>query len=164
MSSAFDHAFRLVVGHEGGYVNDARDPGGETRYGISRRAYPDEDIANLTLARAREIYLRDYWHRVSGDQLPPAVALVVFDAAVNSGVRQATRWLQLAVDAYPDGVIGPKTLAAVRKSNADELVQELLEMRLAFMENLPTFQTFGKGWRRRIIGLAGQAARMSLRG
>lgn len=154
--TAFDSAFETLMEHEGGYVNHPDDPGGETRYGISKRSYPSEDIANLTISRAREIYLRDYWHKVSGDLLPPAVALVTFDAAVNSGVARAVRWLQLAVDAVPDGIIGPRTLAAVRASNPEDLVVELLEMRLAFMESLPTYGTFGRGWRRRIIDLAVQ--------
>ena len=65
----FDVAFEKLIGHEGGYVNDARDPGGETKYGISKRAYPDEDIAGLTLERAKQIYRRDCWARRIADNL-----------------------------------------------------------------------------------------------
>lgn len=159
--SAFDACFEFTVGREGGYVNDSRDPGGETNWGISRRAYPRIDIKALTRDDAKAIYERDYFKPAGCVQMSPAVALAVFDAAVNSGVRQAVRWLQLAVDAQPDGVIGPRTLAAVQKSDQAALVLELLEMRLAFMERLPQYATFGHGWRRRILGLAVQAARLT---
>ena len=156
--SHFDEAFEMLIGHEGGYVNDPADPGGETKFGISKRSYPDYDIKKLTLDKAKAIYRWDYWNPARCDDLPPGVALVVFDAAVNSGVGQSVRWLQLAVDAQPDGVIGPKTLAAVKKSPVAGLIVELLEIRLAFMERLPTYSRFGRGWRNRIITLAMQAA------
>ena len=80
----FDVAFEKLIGHEGGYVNDARDPGGETKYGISKRAYPDEDIAGLTLERAKQIYRRDYWDAVQAEYLPDAVRFDLFDAAAIS--------------------------------------------------------------------------------
>ena len=101
----FDVAFEKLIGHEGGYVNDARDPGGETKYGISKRAYPDEDIAGITLEYAKQIYRRDYWDAVQAEYLPDAVRFDLFDAAVNSGVRQAVKWLQLAAKAEPDWLI-----------------------------------------------------------
>jgi lysozyme family protein len=83
--SNFDAAFLLVVGAEGGYVNNSIDPGGETKYGISRRAYPDLNIAALTIDDAKEIYRRDYWAPLGLDAKPWGTALLKFDAAVNQG-------------------------------------------------------------------------------
>ena len=89
MSDAFAKAFAIVIGEECGYCNDVADPGGATKYGISHAAYPDLDIASLTLADAQAIYRRDYWDKISGDRLDPRLALLVFDAAVNNGVGRA---------------------------------------------------------------------------
>ena len=149
----FDQAFKIVIGHEGGYVNDLRDPGGETKYGISKRAYPDEDIKSLTLDRAKELYKRDYWDRVRADNLPKQVRLAVFDAAVNSGVSQAIKWLQRAVGVNDDGVFGPITARAVLDADPYQTAASILGPRLMFMTSLQTFDRFGKGWSRRIAQL-----------
>jgi lysozyme family protein len=101
MAMNFEQAFERLVGFEGGYVADRRDPGGETKWGISKRAFPDVDIAGLTRAAAAAIYRRSYWDAVQADRLPEALRYAVFDAAVNSGVGQAVRWLQQA----PGGVV-----------------------------------------------------------
>ena len=73
----FDEAFEILIGHEGGYVNDKRDPGGETKYGIAKRSYPNVDVRNLTRAQAVDIYRRDFWQRVRGDELPRESTLEV---------------------------------------------------------------------------------------
>ena len=146
----FDVAFEKLIGHEGGYVNDARDPGGETKYGISKRAYPDEDIAGLTLERAKQIYRRDYWDAVQAEYLPDAVRFDLFDAAVKSGVRQAVKWLQLAAKAEPDGTVGPKSLLAARMADPQLLAKRFNGQRLRFMADLKAWPTFGRGWARRI--------------
>lgn len=146
----FDHAFEKVIGHEGGYIADSRDPGGETKYGISKRAYPNEDIKNLTLARAKQIYKRDYWDKCRCDDLPFEVRFDVFDAAVNSGVRQASIWLQRAVGAKPDGVIGNLTIKAAQQMDGMTIAMRMNGERLKFMTDLATWPHFGKGWARRI--------------
>jgi lysozyme family protein len=146
----FDQCFDKLISHEGGYVNDPRDPGGETKFGISKRAYPQVDIKNLTLDAAKDIYKRDYWDRAQCDKLPPQVAYLLFDAAVNSGIGQATRFLQRAVNLADDGVIGPMTLAAVGRLDAEVISARFLGQRLEFMTKLTTWDTFGKGWARRI--------------
>ena len=146
----FDQAFAKLIDHEGGYVNDPRDPGGETKFGISKRAYPDVDIANLTLEQAKAIYLRDYWTRAQCDTLPPVVAFQVFDTAVNSGIGQAIRFLQRAVGVADDGVVGALTMAAVRRLDAESLAARFNGQRLEFMTKLSTWDTFGRGWARRI--------------
>lgn len=146
----FDQAFETVIGHEGGYVDHPSDPGGRTKYGISQRAYPNEDIPNLTLARAKEIYKRDYWDKVRGDELPDAIALQVFDAAVNQGVRSAIRMLQGAVGVNVDGVYGPVTHAAVWRTNPVLLAIRFNASRLEFLTTLPHWAQFGRGWARRV--------------
>ena len=147
----FDQSFEVLLGHEGGYSNDPRDPGGETQWGISKRSYPSLDIKSLTLADAKALYRRDYWDRAQCDKLPPGLAFAVFDAAVNSGIGQAIRWLQRAVGVADDGVIGPLTLAAIQRQNDDSAVcARFSGHRLDFMTRLSTFDVFGKGWARRI--------------
>jgi lysozyme family protein len=146
----YDEAFKIVIGHEGGYVNDLKDPGGETKYGISKRAYPTEDIKSLTLDRAKAIYKRDYWDKIRADELPKQVRFSMFDAAVNSGVVQSIKWLQRAVGTKDDGIIGPQTLAQLRAREPNRVAALFNGQRLKFMTTLPTFDRFGKGWARRI--------------
>ncbi len=146
----FDDAFERVIHSEGGYVDDSRDPGLETKFGISKRAYPQLDIKALTLADAKVIYRRDYWQRCRCDELPEGVAFDMFDAAVNSGPGQAIRWLQRAVGVADDGVLGPLTLAAVRRLEPGALRARYSGIRLDFMTQLSTWDAFGKGWARRI--------------
>ena len=146
----FDEAFQRVIGHEGGYVNDTRDPGGRTKYGISQRIYPGEDIAGMTLDRARAIYLRDFWGPAGCDAVPDGVKFDLFDAAVNSGVKAAAKMLQRAVGETEDGIIGPRTLQAVQSMPAPRLVARFNGVRLDFMAGLSTWPAFGRGWARRI--------------
>ena len=146
----FDTAFERLIGHEGGYVNDVRDPGGETKYGISKRAYPNVNIASLTIDSARAIYKRDYWDRAQADKYDGAIGFNLFDAAVNSGVVASAKMLQRAVGAVDDGVIGPRTVAAVKALPAAEVVARFNGERLEFMASLPVWPTFGRGWARRI--------------
>lgn len=162
--SAFDQAFEIVVGHEGGYSNNPADPGGETKYGISKRSYPSTDIASLTLAGAKQIYQRDYWSKAGCDLCDPGLALIVFDAAVNNGVGQAVRWLQTAVGAAADGVIGPATRGAIQKANAQEALVAMHAARIYMMAGLSTWSTFGRGWSKRLAQIPYQAATMTNNG
>jgi lysozyme family protein len=146
----FDQAFELLIGHEGGYVNHPKDPGGETKFGISRRAYPNEDIAGLTLDRAKLIYARDYWEPAGCNEWPEAIRFDVFDVAVNSGVGTAIKMVQRACFAEVDGVAGPKTRLAVKAMNPLVLHARINGARLAFMADLPTWPAFGRGWAKRI--------------
>jgi lysozyme family protein len=146
----FDQAFDKLIGHEGGYVNDRRDPGGETKYGISRSAYPGENIAAMTIERAKTIYARDYWGPAGCDALPDAAKLQIFDMAVNSGVQTAIKTVQRAVGTTPDGVLGPLTLQAIQSMPAARFVARFNAQRLAFMAQLPTWPAFGRGWAMRI--------------
>jgi lysozyme family protein len=146
----FDQSFAKLIGHEGGYVNNPADPGGETKYGISKRSYPHLAIASLTKYDASVIYHRDFWNAAHCDSLPDEVRFDVFDGAVNSGVSQSAKWLQGAVGAVQDGSIGPKTIAAARAIPGATVAARFNGQRLKFMTDLKTWDSFGKGWARRI--------------
>lgn len=145
---SFDQAFALTVSPavEGGYVSDPADPGGETKYGISKAAYPSIDIASLTLDAAKAIYQRDYWMACRCDALPPTVAGLLFDAAVNQGAGWARQALQSAAGVATDGVIGPKTLAAAAAADPATLHATIGWLREARYRSLTDFPTFGHGW------------------
>lgn len=149
----FDIAFNVLLKHEGGFSSHSSDPGGKTRYGITeavaRRVGYKGAMEELPLDLAKRIYLEEYWKPVRADELPPAVRYAVFDAAVNSGVRQSILWLQRALGVADDGVLGPRTLAAANAANPDALRARLISQRLRFLTNLNTFGAFGRGWTRR---------------
>lgn len=157
----FDQAFDLLIGHEGGYANHPSDPGGETMWGVTRRVATQEGYAgemrSLPRDTAKAIYRKRYWDAVRADELPVDLRYAVFDAAVNSGVTQAVKWLQRAVDVQDDGVIGPMTLSAANKRNFLAL-PVMLGLRLDFMTSLPTWGAFGRGWARRIASILKEQA------
>lgn len=147
---SFERAFDRLMRHEGGYVSDPADPGGETKWGISKRSYPDLDIANLTREAAREIYRRDFWERIRADDLPDGVAFQAFDFAVNSGIETAVRYLQRALGVADDGHYGEATREAARAMSESDLILRLVAERLDFMTRLRNWPAHGRGWARRI--------------
>lgn len=146
----FDEAFEKTIGHEGGLSDDPQDRGGLTKYGISQRAYPSIDIKALTLDDAKLIYRRSYWDACQCGQLPAWIAGQVFDAAVNSGVKQASLWLQRAVGTQPDGIIGAQTIACARRADPGTAVARFNAHRLQAMTDMEGWAHFSKGWARRI--------------
>lgn len=150
----FDDAFDEVLRHEGGYVDHPDDPGGATRFGITQAVAREHgytgDMRDLPVERAQLIYRRAYWDRMRCDELPAAARYAAFDAAVNSGIRQATLWLQRACGATADGLIGPKTLAAANAMDGHRLRQKMLTQRLRMMTTLPHWSSFSRGWTRRV--------------
>lgn len=145
----FERSFDRLIGHEGGYVNDPADPGGETNWGISKRSYPDLDIASLTREDAKEIYRRDFWEQMKMDEVDGAIAFQVFDAAVNHGIQTAVRMLQRAVGVADDGWVGPRTIAAVNAMSVTDVLSLFLAERIDFWTKLSTWDRFGRGWARR---------------
>lgn len=150
----FDQAFDILLKHEGGFSDHPADPGGETRFGITEAVAREVgyrgDMRELPMDLAKRIYKDRYWGAVRAEELPEAIRYAVFDAAVNSGPRQAIRWLQRAVGAKDDGIIGPQTLAAVRAADPERVLRRILAQRLRFMAGLPNWPSFGRGWARRI--------------
>lgn len=142
----FETAFDKVVGHEGGYNNIGRDPGGETKFGISKKSYPLEDIRNLTLARAREIYKRDFWDWCHTEDLHPGLRHFYFDSAVNCGRGWAVSELQRSLGLIPDAVFGPKTYAAVKAASPHHILRTMFVARSLVYALSPNDSYFGAGW------------------
>lgn len=154
---AFDRALEFVLAREGGYSNDVHDPGGETRYGISKRIYPDLDIKNLTVKQAGEIYKRDYWDPNWCDQLPYWAALAVFDTAVNMGRHAAIVCLQKTARMQETGRLSNELVRTIKHMEPTDGLADYLSYRLVRYANLPGWQRYGRGWSRRVALLAMEA-------
>lgn len=141
---AFDTAFDRLMGHEGGYSNNPKDPGGETNWGISKRSYPAVDIKNLTREQAAAIYLRDFWQPL-GDA-PAAVKFQTFDFAVNSGIQTAIRKLQTAIGVADDGHWGPVSAARLASLEVNDVLLRYMAQRLRFWVKCSAWPTMGAGW------------------
>ena len=158
MNTNFEKSLAELLKHEGGFVNHPSDPGGATNHGVTQdvwedwidRAVSEENMKALTPAKVAPLYKELYWDRIKGDKLPSGVDYVVFDAAVNSGVSRAAKWLQTTVGAPADGAIGEQTLKLVLLTNPQMLIDKYSANRLAFLQRLETWPTFGKGWERRV--------------
>jgi lysozyme family protein len=159
-ASNFTRCFEFCVLAEtggdpnGGYTNDPVDPGGETKWGVSKRAHPSLDIKNLTREQAEKIYKHDYWDRVRGDELPLPIALILFEQAVNQGYVGAVKGLQRTLGVTPDGVFGPSTMDALnRRTDLSKVVLELCKYRvgLYLTINSAAEEKFEKGWVWRLL-------------
>lgn len=146
-----DECIDYILDVEGGYVNHPADPGAQTKYGISKRAYPKLDIQNLTKDKAREIYIFDYWDRCHLDIFPLSVRLIVFDCAVNQGVGFAVRTTQKVLGLKADGIIGPITKQAISEIDEIIFIDRYARHRLDRYQSLPHWDSFGKGWSRRLL-------------
>lgn len=154
----FDRCLAEVLRLEGGYADDPRDPGGPTKFGITRatlshalgRPATAEDVAALSPERAGDIYRQAYWAPVRCGELPAGLDLVVFDAAVNMGPPTAARLLQQALAVEPDGVVGAATLAAAARASATEAIGAMSALRRDRYRGLAGFSAFGAGWLRRV--------------
>ena len=156
--TTFDKVLPILLKQEGGYVNNRHDPGGMTNLGVTKRVWEawthkpasEADMRALTPATVAPLYRVQYWNGISGDALHPALALCVFDFAVNSGPSRAARYLQRLVGAGQDGHIGPGTLATldnwIAAHSVASAVRGYQNERRAFYKQLSTFPIFGKGW------------------
>ena len=153
MKDNFDECLKMLLHHEGGYVNHPKDPGGETNLGVTKRVYEKwggtKDMKDLTVEDVAPIYKKEYWDRCKCDDLESGVDWAVFDWAVNSGTGRAAKAIQKICGAAQDGAIGPKTLALIGTQNTQYVIEEFGKIRQDFYESLKTFDTFGKGWTRR---------------
>lgn len=145
-----------IIANEGGYVHDPDDPGGETKYGISKRVHPTLDIKNLTIAQAEDIYRTHYWNRIQGDKIiSNDVAWVIFDAAVNIGVKRAIKRAQRIVDVVDDGIVGEKTLAAINKYHISTFCEKYKLLRIKYYiklcRNKPVLRKYLYSWIRRTV-------------
>ena len=169
MIENFKEALAHVLKYEGGYVNNPKDPGGMTNLGCTKAVWEEyvghpvseADMRALTPESVAPLYKRKYWDRVSGDDLPSGLDYAVFDAAINSGAGRAAKWLQEVVEVTADGSIGSGTLAAVASMDTQDLIAKYNDKRLQFLEGLPTFATFGKGWSRRVSEVQSAASALA---
>jgi lysozyme family protein len=149
MGLSFDQAFDRLIDHEGGYVNNPADPGGETKFGISKRSYPTLNIAALDLGTAKAIYLKDFWNPL-GNDAHPSIKFQAFDFAVNSGIQTALRKLQAAIGVADDGHFGPLSRKRLSEIPVSDVLFLYNAERLDFISRLSTFKDFGRGWARRV--------------
>ena len=161
----FEKAFMFVLKWEGGYTNDPDDPGGETKYGISKRQYPYLDIKHLTLEQAKDIYYKDYWLKAKCDLISnhcPKAAIMHFNFAVNIGIERSAKFLQKAINRQGfsltvDGIIGPITLQALSQCNCEWLVDTYTVVTSIFYNKLVNkykhLTKFYKGWMNRVLDL-----------
>lgn len=169
-ASTFDRALSLVLKHEGGYVNHPVDPGGATNKGVTQATYDafrrdhrltTQSVRHLRDDELKAIYRLRYWNAVRGDELPPGLDYCIFDFGVNSGPARAIAFLQRAVGVDDDGVIGPKTLAAVGKVDVRTTIGVICARRLSWLQTLKTWRTFGRGWSSRVAGVRREALAMA---
>ena len=169
MKENFEIALQALLKHEGGFVNDPRDPGGMTNLGVTKKVWEafvgrevtEDEMRALTPATVAPLYKQRYWDAVHGDTLPSGVDYCVFDCAVNSGVKQSVRFLQRSVGADPDGLLGPHTLQAVADADPMDVIEKFTTARESFLKGLPAFVTFGKGWMIRTASVEKQAAELA---
>ena len=149
-------------------MNNPKDPGGRTNLGVTQKvweewvghAVDEAAMRALTPQDVAPLYKKNYWDKIKGDSLPAGVDYACFDLAVNSGVGRAAKLLQQAVGVSADGAIGPATLDAVASQNPRDVATEVCDLRLKFLQSLPTFATFGKGWTRRVSEVEETAFKM----
>lgn len=169
MKENFQKALDAVLHHEGGFVNHPKDPGGMTNLGCTKRVWEEwvghpvdeKAMRALTPEDVAPLYKKKYWDAVRGDDLPDGVDYIVFDTAINSGPGRAIKFLQGCVGTDMDGALGPKTMAAVRVADPKQLVEDYAKRRLSFLQDLPTWGTFGKGWSRRVAEVENTASTMT---
>lgn len=158
----FEKAIEIILRHEGGYVNDPDDPGGETNFGIAKRGYPDEDIKKMTLSRAKEIYHRDHWFPLKLNKVRcQDIAEKILDMCVNFGKGTGIRIVQLSLCTYGqkvdvDGIIGPQTIKALnsvkrkyQKIFIGIMTYYQMKRYIGICERRAKSKKFLRGWTRR---------------
>jgi lysozyme family protein len=155
--SILDMLDRIIV-NEGGYVHSSNDPGGETKYGISKRYHQDVCIKNLTIERAKHIYMDEYVSHIPYNKVHPSVVWQILDYGVNSGMKTAILLAQKISGAHQDGIFGPQTIKSVNRLMPAIFIIEFLSCRLNMLMSLRTWDHFGKGWSKRLSDCLIQAA------
>lgn len=168
----FDACLKVILHHEGGYVNHPADPGGRTNLGVTQRVYEEwvghpvteAIMRGLTVSHVRALYKAKYWDKVHCEALPAGLDLCVFDFSVNAGTGRGAKFLQRMIGAADDGVIGPRTLSlvdqTVRARGVDHCVMAYQDARRDYYRQLRTFATFGRGWLRRVAEVEDVAIKM----
>lgn len=171
MKENFERALRdlLSPNREGGFSNHPDDPGGMTNLGVTKITWEawvghpvdEKAMRNLSVEAVASLYKRKYWDAVRGDDLPQGLDYIMFDTAVNSGPGRAIKFLQSCLGMTADGALGPKTMAAVKAADPKKLLDAYAKYRLSFLQDLPNWGTFGRGWARRVAEVQDTAATMT---
>lgn len=157
----FSIALTFTLKEEGGKVDHPADPGGRTAYGITQKVYDEynsnkhKDVFNITESEIYDIYKNNYWLTAKCDKLPYILNVAHFDAAVNTGIKQANKFLQRAIGVKDDGIIGPITLNKINAAlDIKEITSNIIDQRQKFynelVKNKPSLKVFIKGWTNRI--------------
>lgn len=170
MQTNYDTALKRVLAHEGGYTNDAEDPGGPTNWGITiydarmywKRDADADDVKAMPLDVAKRIYKTKYWDAMRCDELPSGVDYAVFDFGVNSGIARSVKFLEAVAGVSVDGKPDDLLIRTVANMPAKSVITDLCAKRLAFLKGLKTWDTFGRGWGRRVSEV--QAAALAMAG
>lgn len=175
MHSNFDVVFKSLMTSEGGYVNNPKDPGGPTKWGVTQatlaswrgRDVTADDVKALGVDEAKLIFRKQYWDKMNGDELPDGLDLAVTDMAYNSGPGRAATTLQRALNKcghqlVVDGQIGLNTTAAVQQTDVNMLIDAFAAERLAFLRTTKGWNTFGRGWTNRVESVTTQAHGLSM--
>lgn len=170
--STFDRSLRIILHHEGGFVNDPQDPGGMTNLGVTKgtlegvlgRKVSEAEMRALTPATVAPVYRKHYWDELRCDDLPAGLALCVFDFGVNAGPSRAGRYLQRLAGVAQDGAVGDGTVAAAKawaaRVGPAEAVRLYQDARRGYYRSLGTFPRFGRGWLRRVDEVESEARKL----
>jgi len=164
---SFKECLDLVLKSEGGWVNNSKDPGGETNLGVTKRVWeeyvghPVESLKKLTKEDVAPLYELKYWRPCYGEVLPRGLDFVMFSMAVNAGPGRAVKLFQSVIGCVPDGVIGPRTRGLISDSNSATLISKFSEARREYYRTLKTFPIFGKGWLSRVDNEEKEALNMA---
>ena len=169
MKENYQNCLEIILHHEGGYVNHPEDPGGETNLGVTKRVYEEwggtKDMKDLLVEDVAPIYEKNYWGRLKCDDIPSGLDLCVFDFGVNAGTGRSAKYLQRMIGTVADGGIGPNTLRAldeyVSLHGINETIENYQANRQRYYEKLKTFETFGRGWTRRVNETTQSALKMT---
>lgn len=167
-ASNFDTIFTAILGYEGHYTNDPRDPGGPTKFGVTQKTLAAwrkkpvsaDDVKNMVVTEARAIFKAQYWDQCGGDQLPSGVDFAVVDMAYNSGPGRAVQTLQRVLGVKVDGVAGVFTLNEVRKVETRALIGKFCDARMAFLKQTRGWPTYGRGWTNRVVSVRAKSLGM----
>jgi len=158
MISNWEKSFAEMIKSEGGFVNDSRDAGGATNWGVTKAVWEAwvkhpvtvDDMKQLTQDQVKPLYKKNYWDAVHGDDLPIGVDFLVFSFGVNAGTGRSIKILQTSLGTVADGAIGPNTLKKIQEADAKDLIEKFSAAKILFYKSLSTFATFGRGWVNRV--------------
>lgn len=159
MADNFEKSLKYVLIHEGGYANDPNDSGGPTMKGITQRVYDayrirmgrqKANVRDISNKEVEDIYRRQYWDAIRGDDLPAGVDYATFDFAVHSGVGRAIKELQAAAGLRPDAHMGTVSLEALAEGSHEQTVRKLQDRRRKFIRKLSSYKYFKRNWERRV--------------